>query len=167
MWAAVRWLLLGRKQLIRAALLNNYPNGDTICRPCKVGKEEIVGMLAALERFLRMDHDAERKRIEDRLLLIASAVKHIPGIDTELFVYPIANHFPHLRVRWDQAAWKFTSDDCLQLLRDGDPRIEMTKDDDQNLVLTAFLLEEGEETIVARRLHEVMNGAQRLARTRS
>jgi len=114
-----------------------------------------------------MDHDAERKRIEDRLLLIANAVKHIPGIATELFVYPIANHCPHLRVKWDQAAWNFTTEDCLQLLRDGDPRIEMTKDDDQNLVLTAFLLEEGEETMVARRLHEVMNGALHMARTPS
>ena len=66
-------LLLGRKDLIEAARLNNSPNGDTLCRTNKVNKEEIIGMLVALETYLKLDHAAEWKEWEERCRRIADA----------------------------------------------------------------------------------------------
>src|SRR6266542_142584 len=52
-------LLLGRKDLIQAAVLNNNPHEEAIGRPCKVGKEELMGLLAALEEYVHRDHEAD------------------------------------------------------------------------------------------------------------
>ena len=68
-------LLLGRKDLIEAARLNNSPNGDTLCRTNKVNKEEIIGMLVAIESYLKQDHAAIWKEWEARCRRIAQALK--------------------------------------------------------------------------------------------
>src|SRR4029077_3115528 len=57
-------LLLGRQDLIAAARLNNSPNSDSLCRTNKVNKEELIGMLIALELFLQRDHSATWKEWE-------------------------------------------------------------------------------------------------------
>ncbi len=60
-------LLIGRKDLVANALLNNSPHEDTIGRSQKVGKEEIIGMVKALELYLAEDHDALAKEWQERL----------------------------------------------------------------------------------------------------
>src|SRR5207248_8395141 len=64
-------LLLGRKDLIAAARLNNSPNADTLCRTNKVNKEEVIGMLVALESYLKEDHAATWREWEGRCRRIA------------------------------------------------------------------------------------------------
>src|SRR6266550_4300213 len=71
-------LLIGRKDLIAAARLNGPPNGNAIGRGLKVNKEEMVGMLAALERYVALDHAGERREFEKRAEAIRGSVSAVP-----------------------------------------------------------------------------------------
>src|SRR5262249_49237775 len=97
-------LLLGRKELIEAAALNNNPNTDAIGRTNKAGKEEIVGMWAAVRRFLKQDHAAVWREYARRVQTIAELAGAVAGVKCEPFVPPVANHAPHLRLTWDVKA---------------------------------------------------------------
>ena len=97
-------LLLGRKDLVEAAYLNGSPHADTVGRGLKVGKEEIVGLWAAVERFVAVDHAAEWREWERRVDAVAKALAGIEGVATEAFVPEIANQVPHLAVTWDRGA---------------------------------------------------------------
>jgi len=155
-------LLLGRKDLIEAALLNNNPHEDAIGRPCKVGKEEIVGMFVALERYLRVDHEAEWKDWEARLDVIEKAVASVPGVRTHRFVPEVANHVPHLSLQWDEAAFGLTPAECAKQLEEGEPSIIcLAGEYPQGLSVTPFMLQPGEEKLVARRLKEVLATARK------
>src|SRR5438128_5597157 len=96
-------LLIGRKDLVANALLNNSPHEDTLGRSQKVGKEEIIGMIKALELFLSEDHDALTKEWQDRLERISRQIAKVPGVSTSFFVPEIANHVPHMQITWDSA----------------------------------------------------------------
>ena len=119
-------LLLGRKDLIEAAKLNFGPEGDSLCRTNKVNKEEIVGMLVALETYLNQDHAAVWKDWEERCRCISRALEAFEDVKTEVFVPPIANAVPHLRVRWDAKKRGITPAEMVKKLRDGKPSIEVT-----------------------------------------
>src|SRR5882724_992021 len=101
-------LLLGRQELVANALLNNSPHEDTIGRSQKVGKEEIVGMVKALELYLNEDHDALWKEWQDRLSIISKEITRVPGVTTSFFVPEIANHVPHMAITWDAARFALT-----------------------------------------------------------
>lgn len=131
-------LLLGRKDLIEAAVLNNNPNTDSIGRTNKVDKEDIIGMLAAVERFLKLDHAALGREYEKRVQTIADAVAGLPSVKTEPFIPPIANHVPHLRIRWD--ASKRSAADVVKQLRDGEPRIEIREELKDGIEVSVWML---------------------------
>src|SRR5207237_8963871 len=116
-------LLLGRRDLIAAARLNAPPNGNTIGRGLKVNKEEMVGMLAAVELYLGKDHAQEQREFEARAEAIRSGVAAVPGIKAEIFVPEVANHVPHVRISWDGAAKGMTAADAVNKLRAGEPSI--------------------------------------------
>ncbi len=151
-------LLLGRKDLIHAARLNTAPHSDSIGRGLKVGKEEIVGMLVALECYLRRDHKAEWREWERRITVIGDAVGSIRGVTVERFIPAIANQVPHLRIRWDPRTVAITPGDAVRRLRDGDPSIELVPapHEDGSLEVASWTLLPGEAEIVARRLREVL-----------
>ena len=115
-------LLLGEKDLIAAARLNAPPNGNTVGRGMKVNKEEMLGMLAALELYLKKDHARERREFEKRAETIRSSAAAVPGVKAEIFVPEVANHVPHVRVSWD-AAGTLTPAAVVKALRDGEPSI--------------------------------------------
>jgi len=153
-------LLLGRQDLIEAALLNNNPNEDTIGRPLKVGKEEIVAMYVAVERYVKADHDAEWNDWQARLDTMDKMVSSVPGVHTGRFVPEVANHVPHLYLQWDEKAFGLTKAECEKQLEDGDPSIVCLADDyAYGLAVTPFMMKPGEEGIVGRRLHEVLSAA--------
>src|SRR5437016_670754 len=109
-------LLLGRKDLIAAAVQNNSPNSDSIGRGMKVAKEQIVGMVAAVDWFLSQSDagmEAEFRRRADR---IAAQLKSIPTVRTEIATPPIANNVPHLLIRYDQQKVKISPLDVAQEL---------------------------------------------------
>src|SRR5258707_7971517 len=116
-------LLIGRKELVANALLNNSPHEDTIGRSQKVGKEEIIGMVKAIELYLNEDHDALAKEWQSRLDSIAREIVRGPGGNTGFFVPDIANHVPHMQITWDAGKNSFTPTQAAQRLRSSKPSI--------------------------------------------
>jgi D-glucosaminate-6-phosphate ammonia-lyase len=148
-------LLLGRKDLIAAARLNAPPNGDTVGRGMKVNKEEMLGMLAALELYLEKDHAKERREFDKRADTIRGGAAAVPGVTAEVFVPEVDNHVPHVRVSWDAAAKGLTPADVVKALREGEPSIG-TRSEGPALVIGVWMMQPGEEKIVARRLRQVL-----------
>jgi D-glucosaminate-6-phosphate ammonia-lyase len=148
-------LLLGRKDLIAAARLNAPPNGNTIGRGLKVNKEEMVGLLAALERYLALDHAGERRELDKRAETIRRSAAAVPGVTSEIFVPEVANHVPHVRISWDAAARGMTPAQAVAALRAGEPSIG-TRAEGGALVVGVWMMRSGEEKIVARRLREIL-----------
>src|SRR5689334_1255190 len=79
-------LLLGRKDLIEAALMNSNPREGAVCRPMKVGKEEVIGCLTALETWLKIDEKKLYAEWNGRVERIRKLVETIPGVTTDIFV---------------------------------------------------------------------------------
>ena len=152
-------LLLGRKDLIAAARLNTSPHADTIGRGMKVNKEEMLGMLVALELYLAQDDEAERRELDRRAQLIVDAVSGVPTVKTEIVVPEIANHVPHVHIWWDEAKVGKTVAQVVQELRDGEPSIRVTPGSKDHLIVNPWMLMPGEAEIVARRVGEVLRAA--------
>ena len=148
-------LLLGRTGLIAAARLNAPPNGNTVGRGMKVNKEEMVGMLAALELYLAKDHAAELRAFEARAEAIRASASAVAGVKAEIFVPEVANHVPHVRISWDAAAKGMTPADAVKRLRAGEPSIG-TRTEGDAVVIGVWMMQPGEDKIVARRLREVL-----------
>jgi L-seryl-tRNA(Ser) seleniumtransferase len=150
-------LLLGRKDLVGYALLNNSPHEDTIGRSQKVGKEEIVGMVKALECYLNEDHEALNKEWQKRLELIAAKMATLPAVTTSYFLPDMANHVPHLEIKWDQQRIKITPHEAYTALRQGNPSIVLTTGERPDaLSMNSFMLKPGEDAIIADRLYQVL-----------
>ena len=147
-------LLIGRKDLIGYALLNNSPHEDTIGRSQKVGKEEIVGMVKALELYLKEDHDALNKEWWRRLDAISSEITRVAGVSTAFSVPDIANHVPHMEIHWDPRHISLTPQDASKLLREGKPSIVLGRNQ-TGLGMSSFQLQPGEEKIIAERLVQI------------
>jgi L-seryl-tRNA(Ser) seleniumtransferase len=161
-------LLLGKANLVAAATTNNSPNDDAVGRGMKVAKEQIVGMVAAVDWFLSQsdaEFEAEFRRRADR---IAATLKDIPTVTSEIFIPPIANNVPHLLIRYDEQRLKISPKEVAQQLRKGIPSIELNPatgstnasagipKDANKIVVGVWMLEPGEDVIVARRLREVL-----------
>ena len=149
-------LLIGRKDLIAYALLNNSPHEDTLGRSQKVGKEEIVGMVKALELYLKEDHDALTREWQDRLERISRELTRIPGVSTSFFVPDIANHVPHMQITWDSRVAVELSE-VSKSLRNSKPAIVIGGDEGMpGLIMCSFMLQPGEDKIVAEQLSRVL-----------
>src|ERR1700674_989057 len=101
-------LLLGRKDLIEAALLNCSPREGAVCRAMKVGKEEVIGCLTALETWLKLDEKKLYAEWNQRLDRIRTLVETVPGVKTDTFIPDDGNRYPTLRVFWDQQGWRYS-----------------------------------------------------------
>jgi uncharacterized pyridoxal phosphate-dependent enzyme len=149
-------MLIGRKEMIANALLNNSPHEDTLGRSQKVGKEEIVGMVKALELFLAEDHDTLAKEWQDRLEKISREVTKVPGVSTSYFVPDIANHVPHMSIRWD-ARISLTPQQASKLLRASKPSIVIGGGEGRpGLAMNSFMLQPGEDKIIAEQLSRLL-----------
>jgi len=149
-------LLIGRKDLVAYALLNNSPHEDTLGRSQKVGKEEIVGMVKALELYLKEDHDALAKEWQDRLERIARELANVPGVSTSFYTPDIANHVPHMQVTWDSRI-SLSREQVSKLLRNSKPAMVIAAGEDRpGLVMNSFMLQPGEDKIVAEQLSRVL-----------
>ena len=148
-------LLLGKKEYIEAARLHTPPRGETIGRGMKVNKEEVLGMLAALELYLSKDHQAEWKMWEDQIDLISESVKSIGGVETIIHVPPHANHVPSLKIRWDQSKVNISPDNVRKILREGSPSIE-TVGNKNEIGVTTWMMVPGQEKIVAKKIKKIL-----------
>ena len=176
-------VLLGRKDLIEAALRNSAPFEGAVCRPMKVGKEEVIGCLTAIETWLKMDSEKLYSEWNTRVDRIAKLVVTVSGVKTEIYVPDDGNRYPTLKVSWDQQAWGFSIGDCVKKLREGDPVIEVLGADNPSLVsavregvpkpdkkeikeqnhieLVSMTIQPGEEMIVGQRLRAILASARK------
>jgi L-seryl-tRNA(Ser) seleniumtransferase len=152
-------LLIGRKELVANAFLNNSPHEDTIGRSQKVGKEEIVGMVKALDLYLNEDHEALWKEWQDQLEYISRQVTRVDGVSTSFFVPDIANHVPHMAITWDSSRIALTTQEVSRLLANSAPSIIMGAGEDRpGLVMNSFMLLPGDNKIVAEQLTSIFRG---------
>jgi L-seryl-tRNA(Ser) seleniumtransferase len=178
-------VLLGRKDLIEAAVRNSCPYEGAVCRPMKVGKEEVIGLLTAIETWLNTDSQKLYDEWNARVDRIAKLVNTVPGVQTEIYIPDDGNRYPTLRVSWDQDAWGFGIKDCVEKLREGDPVIEVLGIDNPSLVsavhegiekpkpnpkelkkhnhieLVSMTIQPGEEMIVGDRLRSILSAARK------
>jgi D-glucosaminate-6-phosphate ammonia-lyase len=155
-------LLLGKKELIDAAKLNTNPHCGTIGRMMKVSKEDMIAQLAAVERFVRLDHKAERTEWERRIGVIEASVKEVPTVRCERIVPPIANHVPHLVLTWDEKRLKLTRERFTRALLEADPPVQIGRvpgTGDRGVVISVFTLAPGEERTVAQRVQSILSRA--------
>jgi seryl-tRNA(Sec) selenium transferase len=172
-------VLLGRKDLIEAALANTSPWEGAVCRPMKVGKEEIMGCLAAVEALFKMDMPALNKEWTGRVERIATLVGTVPGVQTKVFTPTTENQYPTLNISWDQKAWGYSTQDCAKELIDGTPSIAvMSRDNpsdvlrklpherversdaEDKLQIISMTLKPGEDIIVGKRLRQLLTAAR-------
>jgi uncharacterized pyridoxal phosphate-dependent enzyme len=174
-------LLLGRKDLIEAALMNCNPREGAVCRPMKVGKEEIIGCLTALETWLHLDEKKLYAEWNSRIDRIRKLVDTVPGVKTDVYIPDDGNRYPTLRVSWNTEAWGFSVSDCVNELRASNPVIEVLGPDNPSLVtavregnpnrkerkepdrieLVSMTIKPGEEIIAGQRLRAVLNAARK------
>jgi uncharacterized pyridoxal phosphate-dependent enzyme len=176
-------VLLGRKDLIDAALANSNPWEGSVCRAMKAGKEEIIGMLTAIETWQKIDINSLNREWSAKVQRIAKVVDTVSGVTTKIYVPEEGNSYPTLRVMWDEQAFGLTVAQCDQQLRSGEPRIEVLTNSNPSMVaavregddpkheppknrleIVSMTLQAGEDLIVARRLREILNNARIKAR---
>jgi len=159
-------LLLGKKHLTDLAHENNNPN-DGVGRGMKVAKEQIVGMVAAVDWVLSHTEESMQGDYQRRADLIARAVKGIPSVTTETVTPRIANHVPHLLVRFDPSVTGISTQQIVKTLREGTPSIELNPNtghppnqgipsDANTLVVGVWMLQPGEDEIVGHHLRRAL-----------
>lgn len=152
-------LLLGRKDLIEAGMLNHMLDSDSIGRGMKVDKEGIVGLVAAVERFVNLDWEAQEKEWWARHDRIRSYLKDLPGVTAEPLPEDIEPpHVPRIYVEWDEEALGITRRDVARKMRQGTPSIA-TLSSFHGFTLVSATLLPGEEEIVGQRLQEIFREA--------
>ncbi|MCZ2152215.1 MAG: aminotransferase class V-fold PLP-dependent enzyme [Bryobacterales bacterium] len=146
-------LLLGRKDLIEAATEAQSPYAG-VGRGMKVGKEEIVGMVAALERFLKADHEAESRELDRRVTEMTATLSKIDGLKLSRQVPQIANQVPHLMIEWDEAKLKPAREIHHQLI-ESDPAIYTLLQGKGKIMVSVWMMHGNEHRIVAKRFAEL------------
>jgi L-seryl-tRNA(Ser) seleniumtransferase len=152
-------LLLGRRALIEAAKRNANPHCGTIGRMMKVSKEDMIALLAAVERFVKLDHQAEWREWQRRITVIEDAVREVPTLRCERIVPPVANHVPHLLLTWDERRLKVTRTGLTRALMESDPPIQIGRvsgTGDHGVLISVLTLQPGEECVVADRLRALL-----------
>jgi L-seryl-tRNA(Ser) seleniumtransferase len=161
-------LLLGRKDLIEAATWSNSPRDETVGRGMKVAKEQIIGMVAAVDWFLSQTDEGMQAEFRARAERIGARLADIPSVSHEVFVPPLANAIPHLLIRYDQARLRKSPLEVADILRRGTPAIELNlatghksgsaglPNAENAIIVGVWMLQPGEDLIVANKLREVL-----------
>jgi L-seryl-tRNA(Ser) seleniumtransferase len=128
----------------------------------KVSKEDMIALLAAVERYVLLDHKAEWREWDRRLSVIENALKDILTLHTERVVPPLAHHVPHLLLTWNESRLKVTREGLTQALARGEPPIQLGGvhgTGEHGVLVSVFMLGEGEDEVVAKRLHAILKHA--------
>ncbi|HZT37916.1 MAG TPA: hypothetical protein VFA28_08450 [Bryobacteraceae bacterium] len=157
-------LLLGEKNLLQAAWANSAPH-HAFGRSLKVGKEEIMGMLAAVEMWPKRDHQAEWRQWESWINTIAEAVKRIEGVSVKVDgPSGLSNRSPRLVIEWDATRTGITGQELAKALLDSEPRIVLGSATGRrpdhmasSVSITPYMMMPGEDKIVARRIYDVLS----------
>jgi seryl-tRNA(Sec) selenium transferase len=169
-------LLLGRKDLIDAAMANSCPWEGSVCRAMKVGKEEIMGILAAVDFWSKADLSALNAEWSARVQRVATLVETVPGVTTSIAIPVGHNSYPTLTITWDEKKFGLSVMECDEQMRAGTPRVEMLTSKNASLVasvprvqttapnqlqVVSMTLQPGEDLIVGNRLRQVLEAARK------
>jgi uncharacterized pyridoxal phosphate-dependent enzyme len=159
-------LLLGRKDLVRAAWVHSAPHHG-YSRSMKVGREEMVGMLVAVESWVKRDHAAVWKEWVARCEHIADRATKIAGVTAVVQREPepdLSNRTPRVTLRWDSKALGITGPEVVDILYNTEPRITMNANrgtpdaaGDTGLAIVSSMMNAGDEKIVAQRITQVLS----------
>lgn len=157
-------LLLGEKNLLQAAWANSAPH-HAFGRSLKVGKEEIMGMLAAVEMWKKRDYEAEMREWQDWLDQISATVKRVNGVSTRTEPPEgLSNKTPVLRIEWDGDKVGITGEEVSKILLDTEPRIVLgsakgSRPDKMasSISITPYMMMPGDHQIVAERIYAVLS----------
>jgi L-seryl-tRNA(Ser) seleniumtransferase len=160
-------LLLGKKHLTDLAAANNNPNSDAVGRGMKVAKEQIVGMVAAVDWLLEQNDEADQAEYMRRADVITRMVKDVPTMKASVYIPEVANHVPHLMLTYDPAVVGIGPKQVQERLRKQQPSIELnpatgtsgrfgTLSTENTIVVGTWMLQPGEAEIVGRQLRAVL-----------
>lgn len=160
-------LLLGKKHLTDLAAANNNPNSDAVGRGMKVAKEQIVGMVAAVDWLLEQSDESDQAEYMRRADVITGMVKDVPTMKTSVHIPEVANHVPHLMLTYDPGVVGISPKEVQEHLRRQQPSIELnpatgtsgrfgTLSTENTIVVGTWMLQPGEAEIVGRQLRAVL-----------
>jgi L-seryl-tRNA(Ser) seleniumtransferase len=151
-------LLIGRNDLIEAAKMNHEPEDDVIGRGMKVNKEEMIGLMVAIELCLKEDPDPIFVESQKRLDFIAEKLSSIPGLTMEMFEPPVSYKVPHLRITWDEKGSRPSPDQLRRLLRQGNPPIVTRTGPDpvKGLEITSWMLSSQDIPVLIHRITSLL-----------
>jgi len=159
-------MILGRKDLIKAAWVHSAPHHG-YSRSMKLGKEEAVGMLMAVEMWMKRDHKAEMAAWMSWLNNIAGRVKKVEGVTTTIREpRGLSNHSPGLTISWDPAKLRITGEEVTQILYNTEPRVALAggggprgrrAGGETGISITAYMMAPGEDKIVGDRIHAILS----------
>jgi L-seryl-tRNA(Ser) seleniumtransferase len=160
--------VLGRADLIEACRLNDNPN-LAVGRPMKAGKEEIAGLVKAVDLYVARDHQADSRTWDLRVARVMDALSDLEGVRVwRQLPYGIGQQIPHAALTWDERALGVTYQELVQSLLKGRPRIAVQFVDLSSYDFAGFAepqirihphtLREGEEVVVADRVRAVLTG---------
>ena len=147
-------ILAGRRDLVRAARLNGSPHPDALGRPLKVGREEMVGVWLAAEKYSKLDFAAIDRQAGSEARYLAAELKKIPGLRVSFAPHDRTRRVHRVVADWDEKALGISRNDCEKRLLEGEPRIAILRSKGA-LMFTLFMHEPGDEKIVAGRMAEI------------
>ena len=154
-------ILAGPKDLIHAAWLNSNPHSDSLGRPMKVGREEMIGVWLAAEEYARLDFDAIERQSARQAGYLISKLNKIRGVKADRTPFDRTRRVHRVLVQWDEQARGITTGEVIRQLEEGDPRIVVVRAGSQGIELTVFMNEPGDEKIAARRLKEIFTAPRK------
>jgi D-glucosaminate-6-phosphate ammonia-lyase len=150
-------ILAGRKDLIAAARLNMNPHSDSLGRPMKVGREEMIGVWLAAEKYAKLDFEAVDKECLKEAEYLKSSFGRIKGLTVAFTPFDRTRKVRRLTVQWNEKELGITASQCEKMLWEGSPRIAVLRHQPQGLMFTCFMNDAGEEKLAARRMDEIFS----------
>src|SRR5437879_2492330 len=153
-------ILAGRRDLVRAARLNASPHPDALGRPLKVGREELIGVWMAAEKYSRLDFPALDRECANQAAYLANELKKIPGMQVSFAPHDRTRRVHRVKAEWEEKALGISRDECEKQLLEGEPRIAVLRHHGA-IMFTLFMHDPGDEKLVARRMREIFGSARK------
>jgi L-seryl-tRNA(Ser) seleniumtransferase len=148
-------ILAGRRDLVQAAWLNSSPHSDSLGRPMKVGREEMVMAWLTAEKYSRLDFEAIDRECVKQAEYLERELSAVRGLKVERSPVDRTRNIRRVMVQWDEQALKITGRDVERLLMEGEPRIAVGRAQPQGIELTVFMNDAGDEKLAVKRLREI------------
>jgi seryl-tRNA(Sec) selenium transferase len=148
-------ILAGRRDLVQAAWLNSSPHSDSLGRPMKVGREEMVTAWLTVEKYSRLDFDAIDRECVRQAEYLERELSSVPGLKLERTPVDRTRNIRRVMIRWDEQALGITTAEVTRLLMAGTPRIAVARAREQGIELTVFMNDPGDEKTAVKRLKEI------------